>query len=214
MQFDFYLKHENSKLLQLYILQAVVIIGVFSLFFSTLGFSFLYAAVSGLICFLAIATLFWWLQIPFFILPMISGAVYVPTKPEAIETMLKLAKPKSGEKMIDLGSGDGRVVAAFAHAGVAAVGVELNPSLIRRAEALAKAEKLTHARFLWQSYWDENLEPYDIVTIYAYPSMMKALGKKLRQELRPGARVLSNAFPIPGWEVVKEENGVFLYQIK
>src|SRR6185369_16539831 len=104
------MEHENSKLFQLYILQAVVIVGVFTLFFYSAGFSFFYAILSAVIGFMAIATLFRLLDLPFFILPKIKGAVYIPTTEEQLKTMIKLSKIKSGQHSIDLGSGDGRIV--------------------------------------------------------------------------------------------------------
>lgn len=211
MNFKFFLEHENSKLVQLYILQAVVIIGVFALFFASVGFSFYYAVLAAVSGFLAIAVLYRWMNLPFFILPMIKGAVYVPTTKEDIEIMLKLAKVKHGEKVVDLGSGDGRVVAAFAKAGAIAEGIELNPSMVAKSEVLLAAQKVTHAKIRWQSFWDADLSSYDVITVYGYPTIMKNLKKKLDRELKPGTRVISNQFPFPGWSLVKQEDKVFLY---
>ncbi len=213
MKLRFFMEHENAKLVQLYLLQALLIISVLVLFFYSIGFVFYFAILAALIGFLSIAVLFHFLNLPFYILPKISGAVYVPTSEENVQTMVKLAKVKKGMRVIDLGSGDGRVVAAFADAGADAVGVELNPSMVEKAERLLAAQKIKNAKIVWQSLWDVDLGEYDVVTIYAVPSMMKALTKKFRAELRPGTRVISNHYPIPGWTIEAEKNQVFLYII-
>lgn len=211
MKLKFFLEHENSKLLQLYILQAVLIVSVFFLFFYSVGFTFFFALIAAMIGFLAIACLYRWLNLPFYILPKISGAVYIPTSDVDLDVMVKLAKVKHGDKSVDLGSGDGRVVAAFAKAGAKAVGLELNPTLVSKSEELLAEQKLTTAKIFWQSLWDVNLSEYDIVTVYGYPNLMKNLEKKLKAELKPGARVVSNQYPFPHWTPKKQQGKVFVY---
>jgi len=211
MNVRFFLEHQNSKLFQIYILQAVVIISVFALFFYSVGFTFYFALLAAVIGFLTIACLYRWMNMPFFILPMIKGAVYIPTTDEDIATMLKLVCVKQGERVVDLGSGDGRVVAAFAKAGANAEGIELNPALVARAEELLKVQKVSHTKILWQSFWDADLSSYDVIVLYGYPTIMKNLKKKLDKELKPGTRIVSNQFSFPGWKSEKEYNGVYLY---
>jgi len=210
----FFLEHENSKLLQLSILQAFVILSVFALFFYSVGFTFLFAVLAGFIGYLAIACIYRWMNLPFFILPMIKGAVYIPTSQKDIQTMLKLSAVKKGDAVVDLGSGDGRVVAAFAKAGAKVVGLELTPSLVSKAEQLLAREHITNAKILWENFWDVNLHDYDLVVVYGYPTIMKRLQNKLRKELRPGTKVISNQFPFSGWTPAKQEDGVFLYIIE
>ncbi|MBW7944307.1 hypothetical protein H3C70_02830 [Patescibacteria group bacterium] len=211
MKLRFFFEHQNSKLFQLYLLQALLIISVFTLFFYSVGFAFYYALLAGTGAFLAIACLFRWMNLPFYILPKISGAVYVPTTAEQLEVMVKLAKVKPGERSVDLGSGDGRVVEAFAQAGAVADGLEINPGLVEQSEEYLAENKVKGTKIVWQSFWDADLSDYDIITVYGYPSIMKGLGKKLRAELKPGARVISNQFPFPRWQADQEEDSVYLY---
>jgi len=116
--------------------------------------------------------------------------------------------------MVDLGSGDGRIVIAFARAGADAHGYELNPVLVWWSRLHALALGLSNnAHFHIGSYWKEDLSKYRIVTIYGVPSMIQPLEKKLREELMPGARVLSNNTTLPNWTPSKSESGVYRYEV-
>jgi precorrin-6B methylase 2 len=149
----------------------------------------------------------------FYIFPMYRGAVYVPSKPEAIDTMLKLAKLKPGMKVTDLGCGDGRVVLAFAEAGAIAHGYEVNPLLVWRAKrAINKAGLGNRAFVHLKSYWDVDLSAFDVVTVYGITYIMESLEEKLIDELRPGAKVLSNYFTFPNWKKSKTLEGIHLYR--
>lgn len=214
MKWDYFFHHRNPQLLRLTVIQAFLMTAVFSLFFYSTGFTFYYAILAGLACFLAIAALFKFLNLPFFILPGITGPVFLPTQESQLQTMVELAQIKPGQRVIDLGAGDGRVVAAFAAAGAKAVGVELNPDMVQLAEERLAVAKLKDAEVRWESLWEADLAPYDVVVIYGVPAMMKEVGRKCQRELRPGAKVISNHYPIPGWQPVKTENRVYLYQIK
>ena len=65
-----------------------------------------------------------------FLIPTIHGAIYYPSSDPQIATMLDLAQIKKGERAVDIGSGDGRIVRALARAGAHAHGYELNPFLV------------------------------------------------------------------------------------
>lgn len=150
-----------------------------------------------------------------FIFPMARGAVYVPSKDQAIQTMIKLGKVKKGTKSVDLGSGDGRVVAAFAQAGAEADGYEINPWLVFKAKRLLRNLGLqSQTNIRMQSYWDVNLGEYDVVSVYGITYIMEGLEKKLRSELKPGAIVVSNYFKFPNWKPTREVNGVRQYLVK
>ncbi len=142
------------------------------------------------------------------------GAPFVPTDQRNVDEMLKLAGVKAGEKVVDLGSGDGRIIVAAAKLGARAEGWEISPFLwlaslwrIRRAgvAGLAKAHLGT--------YWSEKFGDADVVTLFLINTQMKRMEKKLRQELRPGSRVVSYAFKFPGWPLAgKSGTGVYLYR--
>lgn len=149
-----------------------------------------------------------------FIFPMSQGAVYVPSKDSAIETMLKLGKVKKGIKSVDLGSGDGRVVAAFAQAGAQADGYEINPWLVFKARRLLYQLGLGRQTSIkMQSYWNIDLGEYDVISVYGITYIMEGLEKKLRAELRPGTIVVSNYFQFPTWKARRVVNGVRQYVV-
>jgi precorrin-6B methylase 2 len=147
-----------------------------------------------------------------FIFPMAQGAVYVPSKPEAIAAMIKLGRVKKGKKVAELGCGDGRVVVALAQTGAEVHGYEINPLLVWRAKrAVARAGLQGKAFIHLQSYWDIDLGEYDVVTVYGITYIMKALEKKLKLDLKKGACVVSNYFTFPTWKKQETVAGVHLY---
>src|SRR5579872_2858900 len=78
--------------------------------------------------------------------PLVHGAIYVPTSMRGVREMVKLIDPKPGDKIIDLGSGDGRILIACAERGASAVGYEINPLLVKRSRrAVARAGFAPHA---------------------------------------------------------------------
>lgn len=138
--------------------------------------------------------------------PLINGAVYFPTSETSVQTMLRLANIKRGEKVVDLGSGDGRVLLAFARAGAEAHGYEINPILVWRSRKAIREAGLQGKIFVhWKSFWRADLSSFDVVILYGIPYIMKKLEVKLGKELKTGTRVLSNIYRFPGWRPTAEE---------
>lgn len=144
--------------------------------------------------------------------PIINGAVYFPTTRGSLETIVKFADAKTGEKLADIGSGDGRIIIAFAKQGIEAHGYEINPLLVWQSRWLIKKLGLQNKAFVhWKSFWRVDLSQYNIINIYGIPYIMKRLEFKLKKELKPKAKVISNIYPLPGWGEIKKERGVYLY---
>lgn len=142
------------------------------------------------------------------------GAIYVPTHADKVKKMVELSGIKQGEKVVDLGSGDGRILMAFAEAGAVAHGYEINPVLVWYSRRNIKKAGLAKSAFVhWRSFWGVDLSPYDVVTVFGIDYIMNRLGRKLRTELKPGARVMSFAFSFPDWEQTQKESGIFKYEI-
>jgi len=116
--------------------------------------------------------------------------------------MLAIAAVKKGDVVYDLGSGDGRVVIAAAKKyGVKAVGFEIDPGLVKLAQENVRqqgVEKLVEIR--QQDFMTADLSKATVVTLYLSYDGNAALQPKLMHELRPGARVVSYTFDMPGWE--------------
>ena len=125
---------------------------------------------------------------------------FVPTPPEIVEAMLDLAALHAGERLVDLGSGDGRIVLAAARRGAEALGVELSAALVARARARAKREGLEErARFSRGDLFAAPIRDADVVTLYLLPDVNLKLRPKLLAELRPGARIVSHSFHMGDW---------------
>ncbi len=125
---------------------------------------------------------------------------YVPTPPEVVEGMLDMAGLKTGERLIDLGSGDGRIPRAAARRGANALGVEIDAGLVARARALTRFEGLEErARFVRDDLFTVSLRDADVVTLYLLPDVNERLKPKLLSEMKPGARVVSHAFDMGDW---------------
>lgn len=148
-----------------------------------------------------------------FLLPPALGAPYVPSSNAVVEKMLQFAQGKAGERMVDLGSGDGRIVMAFARTGIEAHGYEINPVLVFASRLAIRAHGLQgKAHIHWASFRGADLTRFDIVVIYGLVGIMKSLEKRLQQDLPPGGRVISNTFSFQNWPVEKKEDKVFLYK--
>jgi ubiquinone/menaquinone biosynthesis C-methylase UbiE len=144
---------------------------------------------------------------------MVRGAPYAPLGKQKIETMLKLLNVKSGEKAVDLGSGDGRIVVGMAKKGAIAHGYEINPLLVLIAKwKIKKLGLQNNAHIYWGDFWGKNLSSFDIVTVYLAPHSMKPVEEKIRRELKSNARVAVNYSPFPTWKPKKTLEKIYLYQ--
>jgi precorrin-6B methylase 2 len=150
----------------------------------------------------------------FFVIPVIKGALFWPSFKENIEKMIVLAEIKKGEKIIDLGSGDGRIVIAAAKIGAQAYGYEINPILVWLSRFKIKRANLSKSAVIYQkSFWLENFSSYDVVFVYGMAHIMKKLEEKISKELKPGARVVSFNYAFPNFPVFKKEGKIYLYKI-
>ena len=123
-----------------------------------------------------------------------SSAPYLPTKKRDVERMMKLADIKPGERVYDLGCGDGRLVFASAKAGAEAIGVEvfILPYLYARIKCLWHKG----ARILFGDFYNYDLRGADVVFIFLMGKAYDKLAKKLESELKTGSRVIVYCWPI------------------
>lgn len=148
-----------------------------------------------------------------FMYALIFGGPYAPVADNRIKTMIKLLKLKKGEKLVDLGSGDGRIVIAFARLGFESHGYEINPVLVAWSRFKIRQlglEKLAHIHF--SDYWQQNFSKFNVITLFTSPLVIGRVGRKAKRELKPGSRLVSNSFKLPGMKHIREENKVFLYK--
>ena len=136
-------------------------------------------------------------------------APYYPTPQTIVEKMLQMGGLKAGEKMFDLGSGDGRIVIMAAQKFHAeAVGVELDKDLCR--QSMARIQKLgleKTARIINGDLLRQNYSSADLVTVYLLPeSIDSKVQPLLDKQLKKGARVVAHDFEFKGWTPEKVEN--------
>ena len=125
---------------------------------------------------------------------------FVTTPHEVVDRMLKMAETRPQDVVIDLGSGDGRIVIAAAkNYGARGIGVELDGILVetsnRNAEVAKVADKV---RFVQGDALVADLSRATVVTVYLLPALMRELQPRFIQ-LAPGTRIVSHAFTMAGW---------------
>jgi len=155
-----------------------------------------------------------------------GDVVYVPTPQEVVEEMLSMANVGPGDYVIDLGSGDGRIVitAARKH-GARGFGVDLDRYLLKQANENARAAGVAdRARFIEQNLFETDLTPATVITSYLLPEMNLKLRPKILG-LKPGTRIVTHDYdmdewfpdaqkviPVPGKEVGDEgKSYIFFY---
>lgn len=127
---------------------------------------------------------------------------YVPTPHRVVDAMLEMAKVKAGDRLYDLGSGDGRIpIAAAKQHGIRATGIDIDPARIREANANAQKEGVTKlVDFRRADLFKSDFSDASVVTLYLLPSLNERLRPKLLAELKPGTRIISHAFRMGDWE--------------
>lgn len=124
----------------------------------------------------------------------------MPTPPELVETMLDMARVTCTDVVLDLGSGDGRIVIAAAKRGARGIGVEYDLGLIaasRRNASLAGVDR--RARFIRGDLYHAYVREATVLALFLLPNTLNAL-KPLLRAAKPGTRIVTNRYGIDGWE--------------
>ncbi|MBI5655204.1 class I SAM-dependent methyltransferase [Candidatus Uhrbacteria bacterium] len=145
----------------------------------------------------------------------ISFAPYVHSGKKKILTMLDLANVEEGMTILDLGSGNGDLCILAATRGANAVGLEINPLLVWLSNFKSKRKDLTDkATFVRADLWHYRFpDMTQVVFVYGMPEKMRPLWTKLKNELRPGTRIISHAFSFPEVSPEKEVGNVRMYRL-
>jgi cyclopropane fatty-acyl-phospholipid synthase-like methyltransferase len=134
----------------------------------------------------------------------VAPIVYTPAP--VVDEIMRLAGVGPGDFVVDLGSGDGRlVIAAVAKYGArGGFGVDISPMMITLSnDNAAKAGVADRVRFYERDLFTTDVSEATVVTVYLLPSIMGKVERKLRAELKPGARVVVHDFAFPDWSPEK-----------
>ncbi len=130
---------------------------------------------------------------------------YVPTPENVVERMLDITNVKSSDYVIDLGSGDGRIVIAAAKRGASGHGIDLDPERIAEARENASSEGVDdQIMFMEGNIFDTDFSEASVITMYLLPSVNKKLRPELIEKLQPGTQVVSHSFDMGSWKADKK----------
>lgn len=144
---------------------------------------------------------------------------FVPSRHAVADGMLQLAQVTNDDVVYDLGSGDGRIVILAAQKyGARGVGIEIDPTLVATASQVAEEGGVaSRVRFIEGDLFTADISEATVVTLYLSTSVNARLEPKLRSELRSGARVVSQQFPIGKWpptaRAVASDAELFLWRV-
>ena len=135
-----------------------------------------------------------------------TGGPYVPTPQGVVDAMLELAQVGPRDFVVDLGSGDGRIVLTAARRYKArGLGVDIDDELVDQSNAEAQrlglADRVT---FRLGDVLEAKIDEATVLTLYLMPGMMQLLQPKLARELKPGTRIVSHDFPLGEWKPDRE----------
>jgi hypothetical protein len=139
------------------------------------------------------------------------GAPFLPTLSARVNDAIDLLNLKKGQTLLELGSGDGRLLKAAAERGIKGVGYELNPLLVIWSRIInRKHRKLITVK--WANYWSIEWPETDGIYVFLLNPYMKKLNNKVIQTYNGrNIRLVSFAFKIPGKNHAQEKDGLYLY---
>lgn len=167
-------------------------------------------------------TLVWWLTgsaLLCFGFVLAVGPPYLPTLDKQVRTALGLLQLKTGQTLLELGCGDGKVLVAAARRGLQVTGIELNPLLVIVCK-LRTWRYRKQVKVVWGNYWRTDLWPEaDGIFGFVLPKYMAKLDATIndwrsQRQGHQSVRLASFAFIIPNKRIVQEKDGVFLYLYK
>lgn len=134
--------------------------------------------------------------------PQLTGGPYVPTPQRVVDAMLGIAGVNERDYVIDLGSGDGRIVISAAQKfGARGKGYDIDGELVERSNLNARKLKLEkRISFEQRDVLQADIREATVITLYLLPDMMRSLRARFLRELRPGTRIVSHDFDFGDWK--------------
>lgn len=127
--------------------------------------------------------------------------------------MFKIARVGKKDTILDVGSGDGRILIEAAKLGAKAIGYEIDPVLVWQSRKRIKEEGVRNqAKVYLKSFWHADFNQATVVTIYQFPKYMDKLQNILENKITHPIVVISNDYQFPRKKYVEKENKVYLYR--
>ena len=139
------------------------------------------------------------------------GAPFLPILRPKMVIALDLINLKPGQTLLELGSGDGRVLKAAAERGLKAVGYELNPLLVIYSKIVCWRYR-KQVKIHWGNYWHKTWPPADGVFVFLLQPYMEKLDAKIKADCKKGTKLVSFAFTIDSRKPDKSQDGLYLYK--
>jgi len=130
-------------------------------------------------------------------------SLFVPSAQPTVERLVKLARIQDNDVVVDLGSGDGRIVltAARDNPKIRGWGVDINETLVRQSnEAAQKQGVADRVTFYQRNVFDADIRDVTVINMWLFPELMRLLRPKILAEARPGTRVLTHLFDMGAWQ--------------
>lgn len=134
---------------------------------------------------------------------------FVPTPGDTVSSMISLANIEPGERVYDLGCGDGRLLITAAEKGAFAIGYELSLPTFLLAVFRTMGKKNIRVRF--GDFWTKDFSDADVIVCYLLSGKMQEFQRKIWPQLKPGCRVVSHSFSMPNVEPVMKKGDAVLY---
>jgi protein-L-isoaspartate O-methyltransferase len=137
----------------------------------------------------------------------LSPVPFITTPDDVVYRMLQLAETSADDVVMDLGSGDGRIVIAAAQKfGARGVGIELDGALVQKSRDNARrAGVADRVSFVQGDVLASDISAASVVTVYLLPGLINRLQPRFLERLRPGTRIVSHAFAMTGWKPDRRE---------
>jgi ribosomal protein L11 methylase PrmA len=149
------------------------------------------------------------------LLTFFFGPPFMPTPMSTIKELIQIANISEKDVVIDLGSGDGRMLIHAARQGATAKGWDINPFLVLWTCLAAHRYKVgKRVKVHLQNYYKANLSDATIVFLYNFPPHMPKLEQKLQKDLKTGATIISYKFTLPTLRLTATPKpNLFIYTI-
>ncbi len=151
----------------------------------------------------------------FLFMPWRFGAPFQPSSKKETKNIIKLANVKKGDKVAELGSGNGKLVIEFAKLGAEVHGYEVNPFLVCWSRRKIKKTGLEKRAFIHKkNFWNADLKDFDVIIVFQIYYVMEKLARKIKKQAKKNARVVSNTWRLPKIKPVRKISHVYLYKVR